>query len=357
MESAKRPVSNESTGPTDLSHASSTVLAYVAEGSGQPFAKTQVRLPALADDEVEVTVEYCGLCHSDLSMWMNEWGKTRFPFVGGHEIIGRVTGMGSAARGLQPGQRVGIGWYSGSCLTCGPCRAGDLNHCQSIRRLIADGYGGFAQRVRCHWAWAIPLPEALDPALAGPLFCGGLTVFSPIYRYAHPTHRVGVVGIGGLGHLAVRFLRAFGCEVSAFVGHESQITEALELGAHRAWHPASDWSSLRKQAPLDLMLITTSAALDWRKLMQALGPRGQMHFLGMGCDPIPVTPPDFVGGLRMSGSPLGRPEEILKMLEFCTRHRILPQVEHFPLSQINQAFEHLRSGKPRYRIVLHNDLG
>lgn len=189
------------------------VRAYAAPAPRAPFSIIELRWGALPDDEIEVVVEACGLCHSDLAMWRNDWSRDHFPLVAGHEIVGRVVALGRDTHGLELGQRVGIGWFRKSCLSCAACRRGDLQHCVALQRLLVDGHGGFAERVRCHWAWALPLPAALDPRSAGSLFCAGISVYAPIARYAHPSHRVGVVGIGGLGHLAVRLLRASGCEV------------------------------------------------------------------------------------------------------------------------------------------------
>lgn len=332
------------------------VRAWAAREPRARFEPIELALPPLAADEVEVEVLATGLCHSDLSMWRNAWGRTRYPLVPGHEIVGRVVAIGPQALGLELGMLVGIGWYRRSCLSCPACRAGDLNHCQKLERLLIDGHGGVSERVRCHWAWALPLPAALDPLKAGALFCAGITAYAPIARHVRPIDRVGVVGIGGLGHLAVLFARASGCEVVAIVRDESQLPDALALGAQRAFLSASSAADYRRLGPLDVVLVTTEAELPWAHLLEALGPRGRLHWLAMRCDPVPVIPAELVPrALTVSASPLGRPDEIEQMLRFCVRHGIEPIVERWPMSGVSEALERLATGSVRYRAMLYRD--
>src|ERR1035437_7777139 len=170
----------------------------------------------LGDEQVEIEVQYCGICHSDLSMLNNEWQMTQYPFVPGHEAIGTVSAIGRSAKLVSPGQTVGLGWNAGSCMACPPCLAGDQNMCRSLEMTIVGRHGAFATRVRCHWSWATPIPQGVDAAVAGPLLCGGITVFNPLVQHnVRPTNRVGVIGIGGLGHLALQFLNKWGCDVTA----------------------------------------------------------------------------------------------------------------------------------------------
>jgi uncharacterized zinc-type alcohol dehydrogenase-like protein len=217
--------------------------------------------------------------------------------------------------------------------------------------------GAFANRVRAHWAWTIPLPEKLDITSAGPLLCGGITVFAPlaIYRIP-PAARVGVVGIGGLGHMGVKFAAAWGCEVTAFTSSGSKADEARGFGAHRVVS-SRDSDAIRAIAgSLDLLLVTVNAPLDWSAMMSTLAPNGRMHVVGAVLEPIPVAAFDLIGGQRsVSGSPTGAPVTIATMLEFAARHRIAPQVEHFAMSKVNDALARLESGKARYRIVLDAD--
>ncbi|MEM9016363.1 MAG: alcohol dehydrogenase catalytic domain-containing protein, partial [Verrucomicrobiota bacterium] len=181
-----------------------SIRAYAASGAGELFQTIEYDPGELGPAEVEVAVDYCGLCHSDLSMWGNDWGISSFPFVGGHEISGRVVAKGEQVRSLELGARVGVGWYAGSCETCEQCLSGNQHLCPTSDQTIVGRHGGFAERVRCDALWATPLPEGLDPAAVGPLFCGGITVFSPIViSNVSPMDRVGVVGIGGLGHMAI----------------------------------------------------------------------------------------------------------------------------------------------------------
>lgn len=332
-----------------------TFAATAPRGALQAW---QYEPAALPDDWIEVAVEHCGVCHSDLSMLDNDWRRTRYPFVPGHEVVGRVVAVGAQARRVAPGDRVGVGWYASSCMHCQQCLAGRHHLCAAATGLITDGHGGFAERVRCHWAWATPLPQGLDAASAGPLFCGGITVFGPIHAFGvRPTDRVGVVGIGGLGHLALRFLRAWGCEVTAFTSSEAKRAEALSLGAHHAVGSHDEGALKALGGQFDFLLVTANVPLPWNAYLGALAPHGRLHVVGAVLEPIPVPAFALIGGQKsLSGSPLGSPATLSEMLAFCARHAIAPTVERFPLSRVNDAIEHLRAGKARYRIVLDNDL-
>ena len=312
----------------------------------------------LGPDQVEIDIIACGICHSDLSMLNNEWDVTVYPLVPGHEIVGNIAQVGERVSHLKPGDLVGVGWFSGSCMTCNQCISGNHNLCPNNEQTIVNRHGGFADKVRCNAAWASPLPIELDVKKAGPLFCGGITVFNPIIQFnIVPTDRVGVIGIGGLGHLALQFLNKWGCEVTAFTSSDSKRDEAIQMGAHDVVI-SHDTSQLEKIAgSLDFILSTVNVDLDWSIFLAALGPRGRFHTVGVIPSPIPAEAlPLIVGQKSISGSPLGSPATILKMLDFCARHRIEPITEHFPMSRVNEAIAHLEAGNARYRIVLDNDM-
>jgi alcohol/geraniol dehydrogenase (NADP+) len=335
----------------------SRICAWAAQAAGQPLAPFQYDPGPLAADEVEVAVEHCGICHSDLSVLHNEWMNSIYPVVPGHEVVGRIVAVGSQVRHLRVGQRVGVGWASGSCLHCHSCMSGDHNLCNHTQPVMIGHHGGFAERVRSQAAWAIPLPEGLDAASAGPLLCGGVTVFTPFVEFGvKPTDRVGVVGIGGLGHMAVKFARAWGCEVTAFTSSPSKFDEARGFGAHHVVSSREPADLARLAGTLDLLLVTVNVAMDWTALVATLAPKGRLHVVGAVLEPIPVNAFDLIGAQRsISGSPIGSPATIATMLDFAARHDILPQVERFPMSCVNEALAHLESGKARYRIVLDAD--
>jgi len=329
---------------------------YAAAGKGQPLRRFEFDAGELGPEQVEVAVEYCGICHSDLSMLDNDWGMTQYPIVPGHEVIGKVVATGPQAKGVQVGQRVGIGWSSGSCLACRQCLSGDLHLCSAAEGTIVHRHGGFADRVRVQWPWAVPLPDGLDPAKAGPLMCGGITVFSPLLLAGvKPTDRVGVVGIGGLGHMAVRFLSKWGCEVYAFTSSDAKREEIERMGAHHVVN-SRDAARMKSLAhTLDFIMVTVNVPLDWKAIIHTLAPRGRLHFVGAVLEPVPVEVFSLIGSQRViSGSPTGSPAVMATMLEFCARHGIMPITEVFPMSQVNEALDHLRAGKARYRIVLEN---
>ena len=331
--------------------------AYAADSAKAPLKPFGFYPGELGPEEVEIKVTHCGVCHSDLSMLDNEWGLSNYPFVPGHEVIGIVAALGDEAKGLRIGQRVGLGWFAQSCLSCRQCLSGDHNLCSTAQGTIVGRHGGFADRVRAQWTWVRPIPETLDPAKTGPLLCGGVTVFAPFLIHHLPsTARVGVIGIGGLGHMALQFANKWGCEVHAFTTSDSKEAEAHRLGAHYVHNTRQDGALKKIAGSLDLIISTVNADLDVPGLLDTLAPKGRLHNVGAVLNPLQV--PAFgliVGQKSVSGSPTGRPTAIDDMLEFSARHSIAPITETFPMSKVNDALEHLRAGKARYRLVLEND--
>jgi alcohol/geraniol dehydrogenase (NADP+) len=330
--------------------------AWVAKSAKDPMVLETVDLGPLGAEDVEVAVEHCGLCHSDLSVLNNEWGISQYPAILGHEVVGRVTAVGTNAKALKAGQRVGIGWYSNSCMHCRQCLSGSHHLCAQAQPTIVGHRGGFATHIRAHWAWAFPLPDKLNFSEAGPLLCGGITVFSPLVMYAKPTDRVGIIGIGGLGHMALKFAAAYGCDVTAFTSSESKFDEAKSFGATHVVSSRDSAAITKLAGSLDLLISTVNVQLDWGAMIGALAPNGRLNVVGAVVEPIPVSAFALILQQRsVSGSPTGSPVGIATMLDFAARHNITPQTEHFPLSKINEAFARLESGKARYRIVLNAD--
>ena len=238
-------------------------------------------------------------------------------------------------------------------MSCRQCLSGSQHLCAEVRPTIVGHHGGFAERARAHWAWTIPLPEKLDAAEAGPLLCGGVTVFNPLAMYAKPTSRVGVVGIGGLGHMGVKFAAAYGCDVTAFTSSPSKFDEARGFGAHHVVSSRDSDAMSRLAGTLDLLIVTANAGLDWNALIGALAPNGRLHVVGAVLEPMPIAAlPIIFGQKSVSGSPTGSPVAIETMLDFAARHGVTPQTEHMPMSRINEAFDRLAAGKARYRIIL-----
>lgn len=312
----------------------------------------------LGDEQVEIDVQYCGICHSDLSLLNNEWGITQYPFVPGHEVIGKITAAGRSAKAVRVGQTVGLGWNAGSCLHCAQCLTGNHNLCVSLEQTIIGRHGAFANKVRAHWVWATPLPEGIDLAKAGPLFCGGITVFNPLLQFGVlPTDHAGVIGIGGLGHLAVQFLAKWGCQVTAFTSSAAKAEEAKRLGAHNVIDTHSKDALKKAAGSFNFILSTVNVGLEWQLYLDALAPKGRLSVVGVAPEPLPVPAFSLIAGERsVGGSPSGAPAAVAKMLDFCARHSISAVTEEFPMTKANEALEHLAAGKARYRIVLKNDL-
>lgn len=330
------------------------IKAYAAQKPGGKLEPLEYDPGELAATDVEINVEHCGICHSDLSMLNNDWGMTIYPFVPGHEVVGTIGKRGSDVKHLALGQRVGLGWHSGYCTTCSSCLSGDHNLCQSASGTIVARHGGFADKVRASALAVVPLPGSIDASKAGPLFCGGITVFNPLIQYGvSPTAKVAVIGIGGLGHMALAFLNSWGCEVTAFTTSEAKRQEALKLGAHHTLN-SRDAAEIKAAAGrFDLILSTVNVGLDWNGYVNTLKAKGRLHFLGAALEPIQIGAFSLIVAQRqISGSPVGSPATIAKMIEFAALHNIEPVTEHFRFDQANEALAHLESGKARYRIVL-----
>ncbi|MEA5535693.1 NADPH-dependent aldehyde reductase Ahr [Crocosphaera sp. XPORK-15E] len=308
----------------------------------------------LGEEEIEIKVEYCGICHSDLSMLNNEWGTTQYPLVPGHEVVGTIGAVGNRVKTVSVGQKVGLGWFSRSCLTCEWCMGGDQNLCQTAESTIVGRHGGFADKVRAHYSWVFPLPPEINLETAGPLFCGGITVFNPIVECGiKSTDRVGVIGIGGLGHMAIQFLHAWGCDVTAFSSSSDKEEEAKQLGANHFVNSRNENALKEVENSFDFILSTVNADLDWNGYINALRPKGRLHFVGVTPNPLSVQIfPLILGQKTVSASPLGSPTTIAQMLDFATRHKIEPIIEIFPLDKVNEAIAKLENGQPRYRLVL-----
>lgn len=332
------------------------VSAYAANGPHEKLEAFSYEMGDLGPEQVDVKVINCGLCHSDLSMINNDWGMTAYPIVPGHEIVGEVIAAGDAVKNIKVGDKVGVGWFSGACMHCHECMDGAHHLCSQAEYTIGGRHGGFADYVRSHWSWAIPLPEGIDLAKAGPLLCGGITVFNPIILAGvKATDKVGVIGIGGLGHMALKFLNKWGCEVIAFSSNPEKKESILAMGATKVVDSTNSDELAAIAGSLNFILNTANVSLDWNSYLVALAPKGKFHTVGAVLEPMAIPAFTLLTGEKsVAGSPLGSPALTRTMLEFCVRHEIYPIVEEYPMADVNEALAHLESGKARFRIVLKN---
>jgi alcohol/geraniol dehydrogenase (NADP+) len=310
----------------------------------------------LGTHEVEIAITHCGVCHSDLHLISNDWGISQYPFIPGHEIVGTVAAIGSEVRSFEIGQRVGLGWQSNSCGRCEWCMRGMENLCPEAEATCVHRNGGYAERVRGNDRFVVPIPDALPSEQAAPLLCGGITVYNPLRLHGvNPASRVGVVGVGGLGHIAIQFARAFGAEVTAFSTSASKEPEARALGAHHFVHSRESKALKEVAGSLDFILSTINADQDWGTYVQALRPTGMLCFVGVPPSAVSVHAFPLISGQRaISGNPTGSPYRLREMLDVAARHGVKATTELFPMSKANEAIEKVKKGKVRYRAVLAN---
>ncbi|HEY2030454.1 MAG TPA: NAD(P)-dependent alcohol dehydrogenase [Myxococcales bacterium] len=328
-----------------------TEWALAQAASGEPLAAIRIDAEsALGDGEVDIAVDHCSVCHSDVHLLDGDWGEVQRPLVPGHEVVGRVVRKGREVP-LAEGAVVGLGWQAGACGACAACRSSREHLCSGGKvRTCVNRPGGFAERVRCSAKFCFEIPAGLDPRTAAPLLCAGLTVFSPLSRLgAARGKRVGVVGFGGLGHLAVSFASALGAEVLAFDVDLSKRDLARQVGAREL----IDSRGALPANAVDLLLVTTHAVLPWTQWMSVLDLEGTLCLVGVPGAPLTVAvEPLMDEQKRVTGSVIGSPATMREMLAFAARHRIEPIVERMPMSAANEAVLRVRRGQARMRIVL-----
>ncbi|MCX7810812.1 MAG: NAD(P)-dependent alcohol dehydrogenase [Leptospiraceae bacterium] len=327
------------------------VLSYAALKEKSLLEKYEYEKPALKDNEVEVKITHCGICHSDIHLIDNDWGISKYPLIPGHEIIGTVEETGKNVKHLKKGMRVGIGWQADSCGYCEYCLKGMEQLCSRNQPTCVGRPGGFAHSIIVNSKFAIPVPDNLDSVNAAPLLCAGITVYNPLRIYnVKPSMRVGIIGIGGLGHLAIQFAHAFGCEVTAFSSTKDKEEEAKRLGAHN-FVSIKDTSVNKYKNYFDFIISTVFVDLDWKVFISLLKPNGQLNFVGAGGS-INIPIPMLLNNKIISGSAIGSPSMIYEMFQFAARHNIQAKTEVFPLENVNEAIQKVKENRVRYRAVL-----
>jgi uncharacterized zinc-type alcohol dehydrogenase-like protein len=332
------------------------VSGYAAMEEGQSLRPFQYRSSALGENDVRVSVTHCGVCHTDIHAIENYYGIVDFPFVPGHEIVGYVSDAGPAVSELKIGDRVGIGWQGRSCMQCEWCLKGEEQLCMDI---VPSGtwvpYGGFSSSVVVDSRFAYPVPAAMPSQVAAVLMCAGVAVYSPLRIYGTgPTQRIAVVGVGGLGHLAIQFAHALGSEVTAISSSPGKKEQALAYGAD-FFVDANNQTSLGElDFHFDLLMCTASGGVGWETLLRTLKKRGTLVLLGF--PDVALNSTDLVAHeLSITGSFLGNRSTMREMLIFAENHGITPEIELMPMSQVNEAILRVRENMARYRIVLVND--
>ncbi len=332
------------------------IQGLAAHAAGAELLPFRYEPGELGPQDVEIDISHCGICHSDLHLISNDWGISQYPFIPGHEIVGTVAEVGSNVRSLKAGQRVGLGWQSNSCGECEWCTKGMENLCASAEATCVRRHGGYASRVRANARFVVPIPDELVSEHAAPLLCGGITVYNPLRSHGvNPSSRVGVIGIGGLGHMAIQFARVFGAEVTAFSTSAAKEDEAHALGAHSFVNTRETRTLKKLSGTLDFILSTVNADQDWGIYMQALRPNGTLCFVGIPPSPVTLQAFPLIAGIRsVTGNPTGSPYRIREMLDVAARHGVKAQTEAFPMAKVNEAIDRVKKNKVRYRAVLAN---
>lgn len=327
---------------------------WAAPARGKMLVPHEYPLAPLGPMDVEIAVSQCGVCHSDLHLIDDDWRTSTYPLVPGHEVVGTVRAAGNAVAGLEPGDRVGVGWQSASCQQCEWCLSAMEELCEQSIPTAVGRAGGFADRMVVDSRFAFPIPDALDSAEAAPLLCAGLTVWSPLERYGvRVGSRVAVVSLGGLGHIAVQFARAMGAEVTVISGTADKRDDARELGA-TGFTSLADRDGLAALASsFQLVLTTASADLPWRALLQTVRPTGTLCLVGAAPNDVQVPSGPLISGHRaVTGSSTGSRAGMTRMLAFAAEHDVRPRIERYSIQEVNHALDLVRNNQVRYRAVL-----
>jgi uncharacterized zinc-type alcohol dehydrogenase-like protein len=338
------------------------VKAYAtpaAEAALSPFTISR-REPGPLDVQIEIL--YCGVCHSDIHQAKNEWGNSIYPMVPGHEIVGRVSAVGNQVTNFKIGDLAGVGCLVDSCRTCPQCAAGDEQFCEkgmigtynSIDKTGAPTYGGYSKQIVVDESFTLKIPKNLDIAAVAPLLCAGITTYSPLRRWkVGPGQKVAIVGLGGLGHMAVKLAAAFGAEVTVLSTSDNKEADAKRLGAHHFVNSKNQDKMKSLSGHFDFILNTVSAQNDYNALLGLLHTNGSMVLVGAPAEPSQISGFSLILGRRsLAGSLIGGIKETQEMLDFCGTHNITSDVEIIPIDRINEAYERVLKADVKYRFVI-----
>ena len=340
------------------------VASYAAAGPKAPLAPLAIERRDPGADDVEIEIQYCGVCHSDLHTARDEWGGTVYPVVPGHEIVGRVTRVGGGVSKFKAGEVVGVGCMVDSCQRCASCAEGLEQYCENgftgtynspDKHTGGSTHGGYSTSVVVDQKFVLRIPEGLDPAAAAPLLCAGITTYSPLRHWRiGKGHKVGVVGLGGLGHMAIKIAHAMGAEVVLFTTSPGKSADARRLGASDVV-VSRNADEMRKHAnSFDFILNTVAAPHNLDAFLVLLKREGTMALVGAPAEPHP-SPTVFnliMKRRHIAGSLIGGIEETQEMLDFCAAHKIPSDIELIPVQQINEAYERMLKGDVKYRFVI-----
>ncbi|MGY3111986.1 putative zinc-type alcohol dehydrogenase-like protein [Pantoea eucalypti] len=340
------------------------INALVATQSDQPLKAGQIELRDVQADDVKIEILYCGVCHSDLHMARNEWGVSRYPLVPGHEIVGRVVDKGDNVTRFSVGDTVGVGVMVDSCRECHFCQQQEEQYCEAGFTPTYNGtdkytgnttFGGYAQHVIADQHFVVTVPDNLALSAVAPLLCAGVTVWSPLQHFnVKAGDRVGVIGLGGLGHMAVKLASALGAEVTLFTTSPAKGVDARRLGAKNVVISRDAAQMAACQASLDIILDCVAAAHDLDPYLNALKTNGQLVLVGIPDQPhkSPNVTPMVFRRLSISGTSIGSIKETQQMLDFCGQHNITADVEMITGDDVEEAFELMLIGDVKYRFVI-----
>ena len=337
--------------------------SYAASATGQELKPFEIQRREPAANEVLIDIKFCGVCHSDLHQVHNEWGNSSFPMVPGHEITGIVAKTGEKVKSFKPGDRVGVGCMVDSCKECKSCKDGLEQYCekhavQTYNDFELDGktptYGGYSERITVLERFVVHIPDDLPLDKAAPLLCAGITTYSPLMHWqAGPGKAVAVVGLGGLGHMAVKLANAMAANVTAISRSANKKADAIAMGA-KEYLATSDSLAIEKaQGRFDLIINTVSSAADMNTYLGMLKRDGVMVLVGAPSEALPVHPFSLIPKRRsLAGSTIGGMRETQEMLDFCGKHKLAADIELIPIGKINEAFQRLLKSDVRYRFVI-----
>ncbi|WP_338872870.1 NAD(P)-dependent alcohol dehydrogenase [Myxococcus stipitatus] len=336
---------------------------YAAPDARSPLAPFQFERREPGPNDVQLDVLFCGICHSDLHQARDEWGGALFPMVPGHEIVGRVTRVGAKVSRFKAGDTVGIGCMVDSCRACASCKEGLEQYCEKgpvytynsrEKESQQPTQGGYSNVLVVDQDFVLRVPDNLDPSKAAPLLCAGITTYSPLKHWkVREGQRVGVVGLGGLGHMAVKFARAMGAHVTVFSHTDKKKQDALRLGAHEVVVSSNEAEMKARQNTFDFVLDTVSAKHDINAYLRLLRRDGSLVLVGAPEQPLEVGAFSIIPNRRnFSGSSIGGVRETQEMLDFCGKHEVVSDVEVIPIQQVNEAYTRMLKGDVKYRFVI-----